>query len=226
MSTLTGRSSLFLLVLALAAAPAFAQRGFSLSPSVYATSLAVDGLDNPESEQGVGLSLRAGIGVSKTVTLYASASGARVESDGEVIRAAREIPAADFGPVDDQYTLGSFELGAQFNLLPSGAVNPFLRTGLRGTGVILDVRGTDDEDDPQLRGGGLTLGAGAEVRLSPKLALEASLEGTGGRFSEFEMDDVVYRNFEDIEFAEGRIGVGLVWRPNARSHRRRGIFRH
>lgn len=226
MSTLTGRLSLLLLVFAITAGPALAQRGFSLSPHVYGTGLAVGDLDDAETEEGGGLGLRLGLGLSKTVTLYFNAEGARIDADGELYRAVDDLPTPGLGRLDEDYMVASGEIGAQFNLLPSNVVNPFLRTGLRGTSIILDERGTDTEDDPQLRGGGVTLGGGIEARLSRKLAIEAALEVTGGAFNELETDDIVYRNFEDIEFGEGRVSVGLVWRPNAGHRHRRGRHRH
>ncbi|MEM6328202.1 MAG: hypothetical protein AAF791_13895, partial [Bacteroidota bacterium] len=69
-------------------------------------------------------------------------------------------------------------------------------------------------------GGGLTLGVGAEVRLSRKLAIEAALHATGGRFDELQTRDVDYRNFEDVEFGSGQVEVGLTWRPWAKTSRR------
>ncbi|MEM1054425.1 MAG: outer membrane beta-barrel protein [Bacteroidota bacterium] len=220
MSSLLGRLSLFLFALTFTAGSAFAQRGFSFTPHVYGVGLVVDDVEDGDREEGGGLGLRVGLGLSKSVSLYASLGGARVESQGEVVRVVRDLPDGDLGRFDDNYTLASGEFGAQFNILPSGVVNPFIRTGFRGQTVVLDAEGRDLDEDPQLRGGGLTVGGGVEVRLSPKLAIEAALEGTGGTFSEFETDDIRYRNFEDIEFGEGRVSVGLVWRPNAKSRDR------
>ena len=220
-----GRLAALALALVLASAPALAQRGWSFSPHVYGTGIVVDDIDDAEAEEGGGIGLRVGLGVSKTVTLYLSTGAARVESDGELERVVGDIPVADLGPLDDDYTLVEGELGAQFNLLPSGQINPFLRTGLRGTSAILDVEGRDDDDDPRLTGGGLTLGVGAEVRLSRKLGLELALEGTGGRFEELQTEDADFRTFEDIEFASARASLGLVWRPFAKERRRRG-WRH
>lgn len=203
--------------------PASAQRGWSFTPSVYGTGIAVEDAD--ESDEGGGLGLRVGLGLSKTVSLYASTNVARVQSEGAVAGAARDVPVANLGPLDDEYTLVEGEFGAQFNLLPSGAVNPFFRAGLRGTTAVLDVSGADADDDPRFNGEGLTLGAGVEARLSRKLGVELALEGTGGLFDELQLEDIDFRNFEDVEFGSGRVSLGLVWRPFAKG-RRRGLFRH
>ncbi len=219
------RPLLLALTFVLAATSASAQKGWSFTPSVYGTGIALGDIDDAETEEGGGLGLRVGLGLSKTVTLYLSTNAARIQSEGEIDRVVDSIPVADLGPLGDDYTLVGGEFGAQFNLLPSGRVNPFFRTGLRGTSIILDARGSDADEDPRLSGGGLTLGAGVEVRLSRKVGVELALEGTGGRLEELQTEDADFRTFEDIEFASGRLSAGLVWRPFAKG-KRRGIFRH
>lgn len=183
----------------LMAGAAHAQRGFVLAPSVFGASVTVEDAD--EADTGGGLGLRLGYGVSRTVTVYATLAGASIEAGDEPIRG-----------VDENYALGMAEIGAQFNLLPSNAVNPFLRVALAGTAARFDVEGVDSDDDPELRGGGITLGGGAAFRLSPSLAVEAAIDLTGGRINEFEAFDVTVET-DDADYGTARLGVGLVWRP-------------
>ena len=175
--------------------------GFFVSPRVYAVGVSVDE-NTDESDGGGGLGLRLGYGFTKTVSVYAAFEGASVDSGEE-----------DLFGVDEDYALGSLDLGAQFNLLPSSSVNPFLRVALNGTTARFDVDNVDSDDDPELRGGGLTLGAGAEFRLSRTLALEAALDVSGGAITEFEAFDVTFEGDGDDPYGTGRLGVGLVWRP-------------
>lgn len=204
--------SLTLALLAALAAPLAAQplpvnasaeartEGFFISPRLYAASLTLEDAD--ETDGGGGLGLRLGYGFNKTVAVFVAFEGAGIDSGEE-----------DIAGVDEDYGLGSFDLGAQFSLLPSNAVNPFLRVGLNGTAAVFDVARLDSDDDPRFSGGGLTLGGGAEFRLSDTLGLEAALDLTGGQFNEIEGFGFSTTNFDEIDFGTARLGLGLVWRP-------------
>jgi len=197
------RFSLLALIVVLAAGPAFGQartKGFFISPRLYAASLAVE--DGDEAGSGGGLGLRLGYGVSKTVTVYAALEGAGMDASG-----------GDLERLGEENGLGSFDLGAQFNFLPSNTVNPFLRVGLNGTAAVFDQPMLDSDDDPRFGGGGLTLGAGAEFHVSRALAIEAALDVTGGEINSFEVVRIQFNDLDGSPYGTARLGVGLVWRP-------------
>ncbi|MEO0558853.1 MAG: outer membrane beta-barrel protein [Bacteroidota bacterium] len=174
--------------------------GFTVAPRIVSVGVATDNGDNADG--GGGLGLRIGYGFTKTVTGYVSVEGASIEpGDDGVFRN------------DEAYALGSFDLGAQFNLLPSSGINPFLRVALNGTTARYNVDGLSTANDPEVRGGGLTLGAGAEIRLSQVLGLELALDVTGGTIQELEVGNITIAGNGDDEYATARLGLGLVWRP-------------
>ena len=174
--------------------------GFFVGPRVLSAGVATDGSDNADG--GGGLGLRIGYGVTKTVTVFAALEGASIEPGDDGVFQNRE-----------PYALGSFDLGAQFNLLPSSPVNPFLRVALNGTSARYNVEGLSTEDDPEVRGGGLTLGGGTDIRLSRTLALELALDVAGGTIQELEVGNITIAGNGEDTYATARLGLGLVWRP-------------
>ena len=64
-----------------------------------------------------------------------------------------------------------------------------------------------------MRGGGLTLGAGADIRLSQALALELALDVASGTIQEVEVGNITVAGEGDDGYATARLGLGLVWRP-------------
>ena len=193
-----------LLALFLAAAPAYGQartKGFSITPRLYGASFTVDDAGD-EVDGGGGLGLRLGYGFSKTVTAFVALEGAGIDAEG-----------GPFENINDEYALGAFDIGAQFSFLPSNSINPFVRVGLNGTAAVFDVEGLDSDDDPEIAGGGLTLGVGAEFFLSRSLAIEAALDLSGGQINTFRIGNVQFNDLDGSDYGAGRLGVGLVWRP-------------
>ena len=191
----------FALLLALTvAAPVAAQtEGFFFSPRLLSAGISVE--DENEVDDGGGLGLRAGFGFTPTVTGYLAIDGARISSGNEDV----------FG-VDSEYDLGVIDLGAQFNLLPSSKVNPFLRVALNASSARFNVERVSQNNDPVLSGSGLTLGGGAELRFSRKLAADLAVDITGGRIRSAKYFDVIVEG-EGDSYGIVRLGAGLVWRP-------------
>lgn len=191
---------LALLLALLAAVPAQAQRydrsGFALGARVYGAGLSVESDGEDETNSGGGLDVRVGYGFNRTVSVFLNVGGARMQ------------PEADAA---DTYTLGTADLGAQVNLLPSKAVNPYLRLALTGQTAVFDVPGTSE--DLEARGGGITAGVGLQVALSRSAQLDFSLDATGGRFTELAFDGESTDNFDAIDSGIARLGVGLTFMP-------------
>ncbi|MBQ89780.1 MAG: hypothetical protein CL433_13230 [Acidimicrobiaceae bacterium] len=191
------RLSLFatLLVVVLLAPAAVAQtnsEGLYLHLGVGGQSIAYDGDDFDDTDEGGVLALRAGYGVSPLVTLYVGATGARLEG-------AREV---------DDYDLSGGEVGARFTFRDGRRVRPVLDLALRS------VTARDDETDFEVRGGGLSIGGGLLVYLNPTLALGADIHVGAGRFDEVEFGRVtVDVRDEELDYVEARVTVGLTAYP-------------
>lgn len=148
-----------------------------------------------ETDDGGGLALRAGYGVSRVVTLYLGVSGARV--DGETN-----------GVINSEYDWGAGELGARFNLLPSRRLSPYLDVALRG------VAATDEETSLEFRGGGVALGGGVAYFVSPTVALDAALRVGAGGFDEVQLGGLSAEiDPDDFGYGEGRLSLGLTVYP-------------
>jgi hypothetical protein len=189
-------------LLALALLAAGAASAQPANTSGLFVQLALDGQslnfnedDFDETDDGGGLALRAGYGVSRVVTLYLGASGARV--DGETN-----------GVINDEYDWAAGEIGARFNLLPSARLVPYLDVALRG------VAATYDEADLEFRGGGIALGGGASYFVSPTVALDAALRIGGGGFEEVQLGGLSADiDPDDFGYGEGRLSLGVTFYP-------------
>ncbi|HEX9951046.1 MAG TPA: outer membrane beta-barrel protein [Rubricoccaceae bacterium] len=189
-----------LLLLALTAATAHAQtpdrEGFGLGARVYAAGLSVDSDGETETDTGGGLDVRVSYGFNRTVLAFFNLGGARLQPEDDGL---------------DSYILATADLGAQFNILPSNALNPYLRVALTGQTASFDIPG--ESENLEARGGGLTAGVGLLYAANPKLSLDLSLDATGGQFSELAFDGESTDNFEAIDSGIARFGVGLVFMP-------------
>lgn len=193
-----------LLLAALVAPEAQAQfyqaptEGFQFGGRLYAAGLGLeDDRGNDDTASGGGLGVRVGYGFSPTVTAFLALEGAQLSPDEN-----------DFG---DEFALGTVDLGARFNLQPSASVNPYVQLALTGQVAAFDVPGTSETLD--LRGGGITLGGGIVYFFSQDVGLDVGVDLTGGRFTEIEFDGEVTDNFDDIDSAIVRLGVGVIWTP-------------
>ncbi|MEM1116846.1 MAG: outer membrane beta-barrel protein [Bacteroidota bacterium] len=184
---------------ALIAAPASAQRattdGLFLQVSADAQSLFFNEDDFDQRDDGTGLSLRAGYGVSRVVTLYLGLAGSRVEG-------------ATNGVIDQPYDWGGGEIGARVNLLPSRRLQPYLDVALRG------VEARNDDFNLEFRGGGVTVGGGVAYFVSPAVALDAGLRFGGGGFNEVQLGRFsVDTDPDDLGYGEGRLSLGATFYP-------------
>ena len=195
----------FLLLLALSATAVHAQSpdrtGFALGARAFAAGLSNEsdgetdtGVRLTGTDAGVGLDVRASYGFNRTVSVFFNLGGAQMRPED---------------PEDVQFVLGVADLGVQFNVLPSSSLNPYLRVALTGQVASFNVAGTNATEDA--RGGGLTSGVGLLYSVTPQLALDLSLDATGGQFSELVFDGESTDDFEAIDTGIGRLGFGLVY---------------
>lgn len=181
------------------AAPASAQSSNTeklfLQVTLDGQGLAYNEDDFSDGDGGGGLSLRAGWGVSRVVTLYAGFGGARMDEEMDSF-------------IGNEYDWGTAEVGARFNLLPSRRFVPYLDVALRG------VSATDDDLDFDFTGGGIALGGGASYFISPSVALDAAFRIGGGSFEDVEFGSLATDiDEDDFEYGEGRFSLGLTFYP-------------
>lgn len=146
---------------------------------------------------GGGFGLRVGYGVSPLTTLYLGLDFAGMSTENAVTR----------GTFGDDYGLGTFELGAQFNFRRDKKLVPYFDAALIGVGSVVDEGGRE----VSLTGGGFGLGGGVKYFVSPEFALDGGLYLSAGGYTEQEVNGET----QDIDasFSNGRLIVGVSWYP-------------
>jgi hypothetical protein len=186
----------------LAAAPAIAQdealrsntRGFTLGAHLNGSAIQLSGGD---AENGGGLGIAAGFGVSNKVTVFGRVGGADVKYEGD----------------EGSYTLANIDLGGRYSFGGSAAaLRPYLELALGGVGVSDEVEGSD----VTLAGGAFNFGGGLEYFFNKALALDVGLVIGAGEFTKAQVDGEEI-DLEDIDmeesFTTSRLNVGLSWHP-------------
>jgi hypothetical protein len=107
----------------------------------------------------------------------------------------------------DDYGLGTFELGAQFNFRRDKKLVPYFDAALIGVGSAID----EGDSEILLTGGGFGLGGGVKYFVSPEFALDGGLYLSTGAYTEREVDG----DTQDIDasFGNGRLIFGISWYP-------------
>ncbi|WP_143815362.1 outer membrane beta-barrel protein [Longibacter salinarum] len=148
-----------------------------------------------ETDNGGGLSLRAGWGVSPLVTIYVGVTGASIDGQSSAI-------------TGNDYSWSGGELGLRLNFRSGRSLVPYADVALRG------VAATEDDRDVEFRGGGFTLGGGVSYFFTPAVALDAGLHFGGGRFDEVQVGNISAGLDEDeFGYGEGRFSLGLTFYP-------------
>ena len=173
-------------------------RGFYVQATLGGTQLHFDEDNFDEHDGGGGLALRAGYGVSRIVTLFAGASGSRMDGENN-------------GLIDDDYDFGVGELGARFHIVNAGrrALVPYLEASFQAAAATYDAA-----FDLEFRGGAFGLGGGIAYYVSEPLALDLGLRFAGGSFNEVDLGDVAFDiDEDDFGFGVSRLTFGLSWFP-------------
>ena len=148
-----------------------------------------------DTDDGGGLSIRAGWGISPLVTLYAGIMGATM--DGQTN-----------GITGNEYSWSGGELGVRLNFRSGRSLVPYANVALRG------VAATEDDLDLEFRGGGFTLGGGVSYFMTPAVALDLGLHFGGGRFDEVQVGRISNGiDEDDFGYGEGRLSLGLTFYP-------------
>lgn len=104
-----------------------------------------------ERENGGGIGLKLGYNFNPSFGVFASLDGSRIDPDGE-----------------EDYALGHFDIGIQgFFRTTADRVRPFVRASLLGMSA--------QDDNIEINGGGIGLGAGTLIFVSENLAFDLNL---------------------------------------------------
>lgn len=186
--------------------------GFFLHGHLTAAGLEIEDF---ESDGGGGFGLKVGYGLNPIVTLYVGFDAAVIED--------LEFPGLDLGRrfdnalfINDEVGYFSLDLGTQLHF--GGGRRkfvPYLDLALSYSGIAyeLDDR-VFDEEDITISGGGLSVGAGIKYFVSPTLALDFSISGTGSEYEDVTIDGEEIHLPLELDASAGRVGFGISWYPN------------
>jgi hypothetical protein len=202
---------LALLTLALfAAAPAGAQgtRGFFLNGHTQWAVLSGEDGDTGEefSDGGPGLGIRLGYGFNQRIAAYLGLEGISI------------FPDEGAGALEDEnYSLAMVDLGARYHFPAGPSLVPFAAAAFTAQAVTFDLEASST--DVHARGGGFTIGGGAQYFLGRTVALEADANLTLCTFTEVEFDgpegDVTF-DLEDTDGTIVRLALGVTYWPTRR----------
>jgi hypothetical protein len=147
-----------------------------------------------EFDSGAGISLIAGYGFTPMVGAFFRFDAANVEISG----------------VNDSYLMGYADVGLRFSFgAPARPLVPYVDAALTGWSVSYEsVFGTLES-----RGSGFSLGGGLHYHFNPRLALNAGVLWTAGKFTEFRMGGE--REAIDEGGRGARVNLGLSFFPMA-----------
>ncbi len=163
---------------------AHAQKGLYLGVKLAGTSVTFDDDDTFDKQSGGGLELDLGYNFSSRFGLFATLGGYSLK--------------------DNDATLGYFDLGPRFFLIPEGNVKPYLDVLLTGSAFAEEDSGIEYS----LRGGGLSGGGGVQLYLSPRAAINLGLLFSRINYNEAKVENISVDDL-DIKAWNSRLKVGM-----------------
>jgi hypothetical protein len=167
-------------------------RGFHAGAGVNGTTIKFDDddVDDPERENGPGVSIYVGYNFTANLGLFLSGTGAVISDD------------------DDDVTLGHGDLGVRFSM-PGSAFVPYAELAY----TYLTAEEEFEGDDVELTGKGGTAAIGVNYFFGQTLALDANLRYTKGEFNTVKVGGQSVSDEDGVGLSTGRINVGLAWYP-------------
>ena len=170
--------------------------GLFLNAHLNGTAISYDNdnLFEEGSHSGGGGGIQIGYGFTPLITIYLGLNGSSMSTDD----------------IEDAYTLAHVDLGSQFNFMSGrSAAVPYGNIAFTFRQATLDF-GNNAEVD--FNGGGITLGGGLKYFLSEKIALDVSLLGTFGKFTEIDFGGAAF-DIDEVDATSVRLGLGLSFFP-------------
>jgi opacity protein-like surface antigen len=179
-------------------APRSNTRGLALGAHVGGASLSFEG---EPRETGAGGGVLLGYGFTPMVMVYAGADLAKVNIDDE-----------EFG--ESSYGLGHFDLGVRVSFAnPQRALVPYVNAAFTARSASAEVTDGNESADISITGPAFTIGGGVQYFFSPRLALDAGLQLSSGKFNKVKLNG----ESADIPDADnsttGRLNVGIKFYP-------------
>lgn len=158
---------------------------------------------------GIGVQFN-GTGVSSDGDGFRTVSGAGM---GLTLSYGMSDALSVFGRGSYGYRTTQLDLGARYRFGgASGALRPYVEGAVTRLGTVRppDPRALS-QTSFNAEGLGMTVGAGVEYFISPRLAVDLGLSHTRGRFSD---GTIVGEGSGVVEkFRSNRVQVGVTWRP-------------
>jgi hypothetical protein len=173
-------------------------RGWTVAAHLQGAALSVD---DGDPDGGGGFGLRAGYGFNRKWAPY-------FEIDAIVF----DVANPEFG---GYWSMAHVDFGLRYSFANSlRRWVPFLEGAVGARGVKVDDATIDGDDvgDINFSGGSFSLGGGVGYYVTQKVALEALIKFTGGRFEDQNIGNVTIHNL-DIEAQSTRIKIGVAWWP-------------
>ena len=194
------RTSLVALLVVATATSASAQRvpdvrGLHLGAAINATSIKLDETEfsDDDSDSGLGLNLHAGYNFTRNFGLLLNLTGASVDADDA-----------------DDYGVAHIDLLGRASFPGRSALVPFVEVGLTGVGASYEP---ELADKVELRGGGITIGAGLNYFFSQRAAFDLGLRFTGGEIDNAEIAGREIDVPDGLGFRTTRLNIGIAFYP-------------
>ncbi|HEY0037556.1 MAG TPA: outer membrane beta-barrel protein [Longimicrobium sp.] len=139
----------------------FTTSGFQFTVGLTGAQSTIE--EGESATTGIGISLHAGYGITRRLSLFAGGTGTTMESG--------------------KYALAHVDLGGRF-LLSEAQLRPYLQAGWTGRLAREEIPEHFDDEVIQIRGAGPSVGAGVEYGVSPEAAVDVGLVYTGGDYTE------------------------------------------
>lgn len=176
-------------------------QGLILGAHIGAASLSFEGEDR---ETGGGGGVMVGYGITPMLAVYAGVDLAKVNIDDP-----------EFG--ESSYALGHVDIGARLSFAnPQRALVPYLNAAFTARSASAEVTDGSQSADISITGPAFSIGGGVQYFFSPRLALDAGLAISTGKFNKVKLDG----ESADIPDADNsttsRINVGVRFYPQSR----------
>ena len=193
------RATLLALLVGASAASANAQapdvRGLHLGAAFSATSIKLDETEfsDDDSDGGIGLNLQAGYNFTRNLGLLLSVAGATVDADDA-----------------DDYGVAHIDLLGRASFPGRSALVPYVELGITGVGASYEP---ELASKVELRGGGVTIGAGLNYFFTRRVAFDLGLRFTGGEIDNAEIADREIDVPDGLGFRTTRLNIGFAFYP-------------
>lgn len=194
------RTTLAMILIVASATSASAQatpdvRGLHLGAAFSATSIKLDETEfsDDDSDGGIGINVQGGYNFTRNLGLLLSLSGATVDADDA-----------------DDYGVAHIDLLGRASFPGRSSLVPYVELGITGVGASYEP---ELADKVELRGGGVTIGAGLNYFFTRRAAFDLGLRFTGGEIDKAEIADREIDIPDGVGFRTTRLNIGFAFYP-------------